>query len=204
MTSVPIGDAYASVAQLKYRLGIPDSDVSQDDDLQDKLDSASADINLHCGRQFGRSEVASARSYVPGRTGVDVHDFWTDTDLAVVPYLGQTAGTAWTIGGLDLFPANGVWEGQPGWPYWRLAYGWSMSAFYSAARVQVTAKWGWENVPKPVTTACLLLAAMDNKSMDAPFGVAGFGDYAVRIKSNPMAEEKLKPYVKDPVKVAGS
>jgi hypothetical protein len=42
---------------------------------------------------------------------------------------------------------------------------------------------------------------MDNKAGDAPFGVAGFGDYAVRIRSNPMAEEKLRPYQKMPAKV---
>jgi hypothetical protein len=204
VTSVAIGQAYATVAQLKYRLGIPDSDSSHDDDLQDKLDSASSDVNLYTGRQFGRDEVASTRTFVPGRTGVDTHDFWTAEDLAIVPYLGQTAGVAWTVAGLDLFPADGVWEQQPGWPFWRICYAYGMSAFYSAAKVKVTARWGWASVPTPVTTATLLLAAMDNKAGDAPFGVAGFGDYAVRVKSNPMAEEKLRPYVKDPIKVASS
>lgn len=204
MTSVAIGTRYATVAQLKARLGIPDSDTTRDTDLGDKLDSASTDVNSWTGRQFGRTEVASVRTFIPGRTGVDTDDFWDSTDLAVVPYLGQTAGTPWTVAGLDLFPADGVWEQQPGWPYWRICYGWGMSAFYSAGRVRVTAKWGWANVPAPVVTATLLLAAMDNKAGDAPFGVAGFGDYAVRVKSNPMAEEKLRPYVKDPIKVVGA
>jgi len=204
MTAVAIGASYATVAQLKYRLGIPDSDTSKDADLQDKLNSASSDVNLYTGRQFGRDEVVSERTFAPGRTGVDTHDFWTSTGLAIVPYLGQTAGTPWTVAGLELFPTDGIWEQQPGWPFWRICYGWSMSAFYSASKVKVTAKWGWAAVPTPVITATLLLAAMDNKAGDAPFGVAGFGDYAVRVKSNPMAEEKLRPYVKDPIKVAGS
>lgn len=203
LPGVAIGQSYATLAQLKARLGISDSNTAKDAELQDRLDSATLDIIRWCGRQFGRDDVASARTYYPGKTGVDVDDFWTDDDLAVVPYLGTTAGTAWTVSGLTLEPLSGVVDGVPGWPYRRLCYGYPMAItyFYSASTVQVTAKWGWAQVPKNVETACLLLAAMDNKAGDAPFGVASFGDYAVRIRSNPMAEEKLRPYVKDPMKV---
>ena len=44
-------------------------------------------------------------------------------------------------------------------------------------------------------TGRIRMASADNKASDTPFGVAGFGDYAVRIRSNPMAQEKLDPYV---------
>lgn len=197
------GESYATLAQLKRRLGIPDSKTTGDIDLQDKLDSATEDINRWCGRSFWRYAEASEREYLIGRTGVDTDDFWTATDLAVVPYLGTTAGTAWTISGVTLEPLNGIVDGQEGWPYRRISYGWSMASFYSGyAYARVTAKWGWAEVPAPVVTACMLIAAMDNKAGDAPFGVAGFGDYAVRIRANPMAEEKLRPFVKNPAKVA--
>jgi hypothetical protein len=201
LDSVAIGAPYASLAKLKARLGIADSNTAKDSELTDRLDSATLDIIRYCGRQFGRDEVASERDFCPGSTGVDVDDFWTTEDLAIVPYLGVTSGTAWTVDGLTLEPLNGIVDGVPGWPYRRVVYGWSMSAAYAVARVRVTARWGWANVPKNVETACLLIAAMDNKAGDAPFGVAAFGDYAVRIKSNPMAMEKLAPYVKDPAKV---
>lgn len=201
-TSVAIGQSYASLAKLKRRLGIADSNTAKDDELQDRLDSATLDIVRWTGRQFGRDEVASERTFWPGKTGVDVDDFWTTEDLAVVPYLGSTAGTAWTVDGMTPEPLNGVVDGVPGWPYRRLCYGWAMGPLYfSASTVRVTAKWGWATVPSNVETACLLIAAMDNKAGDAPFGVAAFGDYAVRIRSNPMAMEKLAAYVKDPAKV---
>ena len=201
-TSVAIGQSYASLAKLKRRLGIADSNTAKDDELQDRLDSATLDIVRWTGRQFGRDEVASERTFWPGKTGVDVDDFWTTEDLAVVPYLGSTAGTAWTVDGLTLEPLNGIVDGVPGWPYRRLCYGWAMGPLYfSASTVRVTAKWGWAAVPANVETACLLLAAMDNKAGDAPFGVAAFGDYAVRIRSNPMAMEKLAPYMVTPAKV---
>lgn len=200
---VAIGQPYASLAKLKSRLGIADSNTAKDAELTDRLDSATLDIIRWCGRQFGRDEVASERVFIPGQTGVDVDDFWTAEDLAITPYLGTTAGTAWTVDGLTLEPLNGVVDGVPGWPYSRICYGWPLGItyYYSASTVRVTAKWGWQEVPKNVETACLLIAAMDNKAGDAPFGVAAFGDYAVRIRSNPMAMEKLAAYVKDPAKV---
>lgn len=203
LDSIPVAGSYASLAKLKARLGIVDSNTAKDAELTDRLASASMDINRWCGRQFGRDETATTRTYYPGPTGVDVDDFWTPDDLAVVPYLGTTAGAAWTVDGLNLEPLNGIVDGVPGWPYRRLAYGYAMGAMYcvSATTVQVTARWGWAAVPSNVETACLLLAAMDNRAGDAPFGVAAFGDYAVRIRSNPMAQEKLAPYVVQPAKV---
>lgn len=205
LAQVAIGDAYASLAKLKARLGIVDSNTAKDAELQDRLDSATVDIYRWCGRQFGRDEEVSERRFYPGPTGVDVDDFWTADGLAVTPYLGTTAGTPWTVSGLTLEPLSGVVDGVPGWPYRRLAYGWALGStfgFYGCGQVAVSARWGWASVPKNVETACLLLAAMDNKAGDAPFGVVGFGDFAMRIRSNPMAEEKLRPYVRDAAKVA--
>lgn len=204
LTQVAIGDAYASLSKLKARLGIADSNTAKDAELQDRLDSATLDIIRWCGRQFGRDEEASERRFYPGPNGVDVDDFWTADDLAVVPYTGTTAGTAWTVSGLTLEPLNGIQDGLTGWPYRRLSYGYALGStfgYYGCGQVAVTARWGWASVPKNVETACLLLAAMDNKAGDAPFGIVSFGDYAARIRSNPMAEEKLRAYVKDPVKV---
>lgn len=199
-----IGGPYATLAQIKARLGIPDSNTTRDTDLEDRLASAATDINRWCGRQFGRAETATARWVRPGPYGLDVDDFWTEDDLLITPYLANVAGTSLAVAGLILHPLNGVVDGVPGWPYDRIEYGWTdgFGLACTYGRVQVMAKWGWEAVPANVTTANLLLASMDNKSEDAPFGVAGFGDYAVRVRSNPMAEEKLRPYVKDPIKVA--
>ena len=202
MTSVPTGGPYATLADLKAWLKIPDSKTDRDAELTRRLVSSSMDINRWCHRQFGRDEVASTRTFKPGRTGIDVHDFWTTQDLAVVPYLGTTAGTGWDVSTLILEPLDGVVDMVPGWPYNRISFApiWllhpmTINLFYASSTVKVTARWGWENVPDNVNTACLILAAADNKAQDTPFGVAGFGDYAVRIRSNPIAQEKLEPYV---------
>ena len=200
MTTAPLGGPYASLADLKAWMGIPDAKTSQDTQLTQRLVSASSDINRWCYRQFGRAEDVSTRSFRPGRTGVDTHDFWSTEDIAITPFLGTTAGTSWDVSTLSFEPLDGIVDQVPGWPFNRICSGWgghplTANLFYTATVVQVSARWGWAAIPDNVNTACLMLASMDNKGKDTPFGVAGFGDYAVRIRSNPMAQEKLDPYV---------
>lgn len=193
-----LGGPYATLAQLKAQMGISDSNTTQDASLTRRILSASADINAWTGRQFGRTEVASTRTFHAGRTGVDTHDFWTTEDLAVS---NVTTLQAWDVSALSLEPLDGIVNQVPGWPYNRITSAYLSHPLYATGwaygRVSVTAKWGWAAIPDNVVTACLMLAVADDKAKDAPFGVAGFGDYAVRIRSNPMVEEKLKNYVID-------
>jgi hypothetical protein len=47
-----------------------------------------------------------------------------------------------------------------------------------------------------VHEACLIVASETVKLRDAPFGVAGYGDYgAIRVRNNPMAMGMLAPYI---------
>lgn len=205
--TAPLGGPYATLAALKSRMGIADSNTARDTELTQRLVSASTDINNWCHRQFGRDEDASTRRFTAGRTGVDTHDFWTTDDLAITPYVGGVAGTAWDTSTLELEPMDGIVNETPGWPYRRISYPMGdhpliRAMSWTGYRIYVTAKWGWATVPENVVTSCLMLAVADDKAKDAPFGVAGFGDYAVRIRQNPMVEEKLKDYVIDPIKVA--
>lgn len=194
--TAPIGGPYAELAVLKRRMGVPDSDTTKDEDLADSIASASDAINRWCGRQFGRVEVASERAYYSTAAGITTDDFWTLDDLTV-------GGAAYTATSYDAI--GGVRDGVPGWPYTALQYAaviHPILAGVALSRVAVTAKWGWAAVPDGVRQACLMLAADDFKSGDAPFGVAGFGDYVVRIRANPKVAEKLAPYTREPAKVA--
>lgn len=209
MTTFPLGGPYATLAQLKSRMGIADSNTTRDTDLTQRLASAATDINRWCHRQFGRAEVTTTRRFPIGRSGVDVHDFWTTTGLVVTPVSMGVSGTPWDVSTLTLLPRNGIVDQVPGWPYTRIELVTSshplfvaMSVVSAGYELDMAAKWGWEACPENVTTSNLMLAVADDKAKDAPFGVAGFGDYAVRIRSNPMVEEKLKDYVIDPIKVA--
>jgi hypothetical protein len=210
MTAYPIGGPYATLAQLKASIGIPDSNTTRDTELTRKLSSAATDINRWCHRQFGQGGT-STRTFRADRTGVDVNDFWTADELDIVPVLSGVAGTAWDVDSVDLLPSDGIMDGVPGWPYNRIeVFGAELATHplvgaltYRGLRLRVTAKWGWENTPENVTTANIMLAVGDDKAKDAPFGVAGFGDYAVRIRQNAMVAEKLAPYMIDELQVVG-
>lgn len=190
---------YCERNELKRRMQIPDSDNTRDAELDDARASASDTINRFCSRVFGRAEVATARTFYGRSSGVDTDDFWTADDLLI-------NGVPWALGqAYALEPLNGVVDGVPGWPTNRLATPWMTHPIYwggNGVAVEVTAKWGWETVPASVKDACLILAADDLKSGDAPFGVAGFGDYVTRVRSNPRAAEKLKAYVREILKAA--
>lgn len=197
-----LGGPYATLAQLKAQMGIADSNTTQDATLTRRLLSASADINSWTHRQFGRTEVATPRFFSGGQSGVDVHDFWTLDDFAITSYINGVVGvSAWDVSSLSILPLDGIVNQVPGWPYNRIETAHVSHPLYQASSygwtVQVTAKWGWAAIPDNVVTSCLMLAVTDDKAKDAPFGVAGFGDYAVRIRQNPMVEEKLKDYVID-------
>lgn len=200
-----IGDAYALLEELKARLDIPADDTDHDDELQDRLDGASREVEQFCDRQFNDAGSASARVYLPSSLWeVEVDDFHTTDGLVIKTGIDGTFGTTWTSADYQLEPLNGVVAGVDGWPYNRIVAvgGLTFPICGRRSTVEVTARWGWAEVPQPVKDATLILAAESFKLREAPFGVAGFGEFGVvRVQSNPVAMRKLRPYMKDPIKV---
>jgi hypothetical protein len=204
-----IGDSYATLAEIRRRVGITTvGDTADDAELTSALAAASRGIELVCGRQFNDGGSASSRLYRPDRPDfVEVADIGSTTDLVIA---SDTAGdgtyaTAWSSSDYQLEPLDGVVGGTPGWPWWRIrAVGSRAFATGSArASLRVTARWGWAAVPVPVHDACLIVATEIFKLKDAAFGVAGFGEYgAIRVRQNPIAMSMLAPYRRDPVLVA--
>lgn len=207
--AAPIGGPYATLPMLKAQMGIPDSNTTRDTELTRKLISASQDINSWTHRQFGRQEDVSTRRCRVGMSGIETDDFWTADGLAITPYLGSVPGTPWDVSTLELEPLDGIVNQVPGWPYRRIAMSGGSHPIWRATNwggyvIRVTAKWGWEAVPENVVTSTIMLAVADEKAKDAPFGVAGFGDFAIRIRANPMVEQKLKDYVLNENLLVGS
>jgi hypothetical protein len=202
-TTVP---TYATLPKLKNYLGIGalDDPTTDDEKLQDALESATTEINTHCSRRFYADLTASARLFHPAGHGgvVLVDDFWTNDDLVIETTSDGVTWTAWSASDYELEPLNGVMDGESGWPYTRIrAVG--SRRFYKTARasVRVTAKWGWQMVPAPVHQACLILAAENAKLSEAPFGVGGYGEFGiVKARDNPFAARKLQRYQLDPAK----
>lgn len=200
-----ITNGYATLAQLQRRLGMTGS---QDAGLlEEAIESASREIDKHCGRRFYKDTNATARVYDIGTPGIRdtclaaVEDFWDAASLIVkTDTTGDgTYATTWSATDYQLRPLNGIVDGESGWPYYEIhaignqrfpCWGWQRPA-----PLQVTAKWGWAAVPAPVYQACLIIAQANYKLKDASFGSVGIADLGVvTVTQVPAAAKKLKPY----------
>jgi hypothetical protein len=188
------------LADLKSALSI--TAASNDRALELAIESASRLIEQHCGRKFTADTAATARTFDPAdgfRCQVD--DISTTSGLVIRTDENDdgTFETLWSAADYVLEPLNGIVDAQP-WPYTRIRAVDSLYFPVATARpsVQVTARWGWPGgVPAPVEQAALIQAAMTYKSIDAPFGVAGFGEIGtMRLtrRLHPTAEILVEPY----------
>lgn len=207
-----LGDSYATKAELKLRLAEMTA-TTFDAQLDNALAVASRGIEKVCGRQFNQATSATARVYYPcSYCLAEVDDFYTTSNLAIATDGGNDGvyETVWAAGDYQLEPLNGFVDGESGWPFWRIRAVaarrfWCSTGSYTSPRapLQVTAQWGWTAVPAAIKEACLIVAEETYKLKEAPWGVAGVGEWGtMRVRSNPMAMAMVAPYRRDPVLVA--
>lgn len=201
----PTTPVYATPAQVKSYTGI--SDANSDSRIADVLAGVSREIDGHTHRRFYADLTATARRFtVENVCAVELHDFWTTTGLVVeADYGGDgTFETTYTTADYELYPTDGIVDGETGWPYNEIrAVNQSFPCQRLRPGLRVTAKWGWAAVPPSVHEACLILAAETLKLPDSVFGTGGYSEFGViRVRDNPMAARKLARYVRDPVLVA--
>ncbi len=156
----------------------------------------------------------SARVYYPDSlTQVTVDDFCTTTGLIVGLDFSNSGvyGSIITSTNYQLEPLNGVFDGTPGWPFYRIRAiqtwfpMWWLSIGDPRTSIQITAQWGWSSVPASVVEACLMLAEETFKMKDAPFGVSaaiGLAGGGLRVRDNPKIYGLVSRYDRMPIKVA--
>lgn len=194
-----------TATELRAYTNIPAQNAALNPLLESSVLAASRGVNLFCHRQFNRADVATPRVYTPlSRDYVCTDDFWTTEDLVIA--LDNGSGLYTTIlspSDYVLKPVNGVVNGEPGWPFWRIKLR-GYATFGRGSSVQVTAKWGWESVPENVKEATKLLANEGFASKDAPLGVVGTSQFGeVRVRPNSLVAKRLYGMVRDPINVGG-
>jgi hypothetical protein len=197
---VPVVNGYCSVEELRGQL----KDVGSKVDtalLERAVSAASRAVDQYCGRRFWQDPAPVARLYNP----LDVYcalvdDISTRTGLVVQTDNAGDASYTTTLGVNDfrLEPLNADQYGS--------AYAWTrivsqrpwLQSYTGPLRppyLKVTARWGWSAVPDEVIEATILKAASLFMRKDAPFGIAGFGEFGVRIsRRDPDVVELLSPY----------
>jgi hypothetical protein len=201
---------YVGPDELKDRLGI--TDTSDDSIIADVCSATSRWIDQFCGRHFFR--MTDTRTYQP-------EDIWllnTDDLVSVTTLKIDTDGdgvyeTTWTSGtdymlkvGERSFNTGQYGEPRPYTQIQVLKGGGTFFpftwAFTHPDRVQITGVFGWPQVPSAIHQAALLIASDWFKLKDAPWGVAGMGDFGVvKTSPNPWISDQLRPYIRGRGKV---
>lgn len=172
---------YATVDQLKARFGI--TDAIDDYLIRHAIRSASRAIDDDIGHRpggFTADATATTKQYRTYRNTLwepEGEILFVDAISTASGVIVETGdGTTWTVlaTGYTLEPLNALTEGRPVTKIRRDLTTWSTS---TNARVRVTAKWGWPQIPAPIRDATEILAGRLFKRKDAPFGVAGFGEF---------------------------
>jgi len=198
---------YTTLAELKDALRIPLTDTDLDSVFEAAILAVSREIDQYCGRHFYK--LTEPRTLVPtDRYRLNLGEF---NDLVSVTTLKTDASgdgtfeTTWTTADYQLLTANGtpnINAGPEAKPYTQIraigaqtfpcAWAWNSRT----DRVEITGTWGWPQVPVDVREACKLLAVESGKLLrEAPFGVAGFGEFGlVRVRDNRKAMAYLAPY----------
>ena len=206
-----LGRLYATVDALKSRLGLTASDTIDDFELHGACFAASRSIEQYCERMFWRTASDVERTFEPRGFYYLLLPEFCDL-VSVTTFATDTSGdgvaeTTWSTTDYQLLPYNpGAAPEQR--PYTKVkALHRIFPAIYPPLvrtdLVHITGVWGWPAVPYAIRQAALILAAEMFKLKDAPFGVAGFGDYGVvRIRENPKLAAYAGPYRRNPVLMA--
>ena len=191
-----IVNGYATLTQIKNYMSI--SDNTDNDLLEDLVESASRSIDRIANRRFYLDTTASARLYrAYSNIFVFVDDIGTTSNLVVAmdedgngtysktltlntdyildPLTSQSLNRPFTQ--LTMVSNTESWPIFPGITSNGLRPG-----------VQVTARWGWPSVPDDINMACLILTADLYKRKDAPGGILGLGDLGV-VRMSPIGRD---------------
>jgi hypothetical protein len=194
---------YATVEELKSRLGIPDT--ADDFEVTGAVRAACRSIDALCRRYFWRG--TDTRTYVPISTyGQQLDDIVSVTSFKVDQDGDGVYEQTWTQGtdyALTVSPGlfNTGAKGET-WPYNGftvigtskfIPFVWPWSHL---DRIQITGVFGWPSVPVDIREATLIAAADLFRLKDAPFGVAGFGEFGVvRVQANPRVMTLVQRYI---------
>ena len=168
-----ITNGYATLAELKSRLGL--SDTADDAVLESVVTAVSRQIDQWCGRRFWAS--TQTRLY----TAVSATMVLTDDVLAVTALRTDSDGdgvyeSTWSTADYRLRPANAALESQAE-PYTWIGAAPRASYSFPASLdegVQVTGTFGYStSTPPVVNEACLIQAGRIFRRRDAVFGIAG-------------------------------
>lgn len=201
--AAPGADLYCTPEQLKSRTGISDSyDAAE---MLGACRAASRWIDEYCDRVFARRTVTQEFE-APGYYCLPVPDLVSVTTLKTDDDADGVFENTWATSDYELQPVNADVQLEP-LPFDSIAaigsrlFPVARYAVRRRHRVQIVGVFGWPSLPAPVAEAAAILAGDFLALGGMKFGVAGFGDFAIRAKMSSPALDMLAPYRWAPIKV---
>jgi hypothetical protein len=191
-----IVNGYATLTQIKNYMSI--SDNTDNDLLEDLIESASRSIDRMANRRFYLDATASARLYrAYSDIFVYVDDIGTTSNLSVALDINGNGTYTKTLTLNQDYILDPLTASSLNRPFtqltmvsntesWPIFPGLTQNGLRPG--VQVTAKWGWPSVPDDINMACLILTADLYKRKDAPGGILGLGDLGV-VRMSPIGRD---------------
>jgi hypothetical protein len=191
-----IVNGYATLTQIKNYMSI--SDNTDNDLLEDLIESASRSIDRIANRRFYLDSTASARLYrAYSDIFVYVDDIGTTSSLVVALDINGNGTYTKTLTLNQDYILDPLTASSLGRPFtqltmvsntesWPIFPGLTQNGLRPG--VQVTARWGWPSVPDDINMACLILTADLYKRKDAPGGILGLGDLGV-VRMSPIGRD---------------
>ena len=191
-----IVNGYATLTQIKAYMSI--SDNTDNDLLEDLVESASRSIDRIANRRFYLDSSASARLYrAYSNIFVFVDDIGTTSSLVVAMDEDGNGTYSKTLTLNTDYILDPLTSPSLNRPYTQLTMvsnteSWPIFPGITSnglrPGVQVTARWGWPSVPDDINMACLILTADLYKRKDAPGGILGLGDLGV-VRMSPIGRD---------------
>ena len=178
-----IANGYASLSQIKAALRIPAGDATDDALLEMAVESASRLIDAYCGRNFLLGGTATRYYNTDDPYVVQIDDA---RSISAVRTSSSEDGIFDIT--FDMTPRTGDIQAEPindyvgglVWPFTRLrAIGDYVFPVDKENTVEVTAVFGFPNIPVTVTQATILQSSRIFSRLQSPLGVAGFGDMGI-------------------------
>ncbi len=188
--------------------------AERDDAIALALSAASDQIDAYCGRTFSTVDVATPRVFTADRyslvSGIRIWGSYGGSGIVTVDEFHAIEGIAFGPGdGTFPIPSDLVNYDLPPVPlaipgivvYDRI-YAKNGAFPNDRNTIQVTAKWGWPEVPAIIKQVCSQMANRMVTVLDAPFGQAGSGELGQIQSANaltPMLASELNAWRVMPV-----
>lgn len=191
---------YTDLAAMKDWLNI--TKTTDDAKLTSAISAASRAVDNFCQRRFWLDVVPVARTFTPSE-GLLYMDLWANDSgndigsaaglvLAVDTSGDGTYEQVFTAADIQLLPVNAPYASPEPKPWTALravgtrTFPWLVNTWLTHLnRVQITALWGWPQIPDDVVMATKIKAARLFHRKDSPAGVSGLDNFGpIRISKS--------------------